>query len=181
MGSEGLKPMRLNTEPLENYLVKIEAVLKEVIRAGRFSLKVSVSKLTIGQGEAGDPDAPEWRVDFSGPDSSLVLESHAALLDALASIACKAARLDESLLRRIAFDCENYRQTRATELRLMAQMAAERVAASGDPFEMSPMNSAERRLVHLALKDKPEVRSESAGAGPERRVVILPILQPKTK
>ncbi|MGH9342509.1 MAG: protein jag [Terriglobia bacterium] len=171
--------MRSDAEPLENYLVKIEAALKQIIRAGGFALKVSVSKAAENRGEVGDPDAPQWRVDFSGPDSGLVLEGHAALLDALASVACKAARLDESLHRRIAFDCENYRRTRATELRLMAQMAAERVADTNEPFEMNPMNSAERRLVHLALKEKPEVRSESQGAGPDRRVVILPASQRK--
>ncbi len=170
--------MRSNAEPLENYLVRIETVLKQMIRAGGFALNVSVSKVAANP---GDPDAPEWRVDFSGPDSGLVLESNAALLDALASIACKAARLDESLHRRIAFDCENYRRTRAVELRLMAQMAAERVADTGEHFEMSPMNSAERRQVHLALKEKSHVRSESQGAGPERRVVILPVSPKKPK
>lgn len=177
MLSEIPEPMQSSAEPLDSYVARIESTLKEIIRAGKFALKVSVSKVAGAPNGSPDhdPDTPEWRVDISGPDMSLVLESHAALLDAFASIACKAARLDESHVRRIAFDCENYRQDRATELRLMAQMAAEQVAASGEPFAMSPMNSAERRSVHLALKDKPQVRSESEGTGPARRVVIRPV------
>ncbi len=181
MESEASKTAPSGAEPLENYVGRIETVLKQIIHAGGFALEVSVSKTAAGPGGSIDPEAPEWVVNLSGRDSGVALESHAALLDALASVACKAARLDESLHRRIAFDCEGYRQTRALELRLMAQMAAERVAEYGEPFEMSPMNSAERRLVHLALKEKPQVRSESQGAGPARRVVVLPALPLKTR
>lgn len=174
MASEAPKPISSIAEPLDSHVARIESTLKEIFRAGKFALKVSVKKVADAASDH-DPEAPEWRVDFSGPDASLVLENHAALLDAFASIACKAARLDESHIRRIAFDCENYRQSRATELTLMAGMAAEQVTASGEPFAMSPMNSAERRVVHMALKDKPQVSSESEGAGPARRIIIRPV------
>jgi spoIIIJ-associated protein len=60
------------------------------------------------------------------------------------------------------------------ELRLMAQVAAERVIDTGDPFTLNPMNPRERRIVHLALRDRPEVRTQSEGMGPERKVVIFP-------
>lgn len=167
--------------PLDDFVARIETALNQIIRAGGFALKVKTEKLPALSPGVQEGDSPEWRVELSGPDSALVLECHAALLDALASVACKAARLEESQHRRIAFDCENYRKSRALELKLMAEMAAERVAASGEPFEMNPMNSAERRLVHLALQNKPQVRSESTGAGHERKVVILPTPPPKRK
>jgi spoIIIJ-associated protein len=60
------------------------------------------------------------------------------------------------------------------ELRLMAQVAAERVIDTGDPFTLSPMNPRERRIVHMALRDQPKVRTQSEGMGPERKVVIYP-------
>jgi spoIIIJ-associated protein len=173
MGTQAPQPGQSDAGPIENDLRRIEAVLKLMIQAGGFALDVSVGKAPP---DPLSPEAAEWIVNFSGADSDLLLESHAALLDALASVACKASRLDESLHRRISFDCRDYRRMRATELRLMAQMAAERVIESGEPFEMSPMNSAERRLVHLAVKEQPKVRSESQGFGPERRVVIHPAL-----
>jgi spoIIIJ-associated protein len=53
-------------------------------------------------------------------------------------------------------------------------MAAERVIETGEAFPLNPMSPRERRLVHLALRDQPQVRTESEGTGPERRVVILP-------
>ena len=63
---------------------------------------------------------------------------------------------------------------RIEELRLMAQVAADRAVDSGDPFTMSPMNPRERRIVHMALKGRPDIRTQSEGFGHERKVVIYP-------
>jgi len=53
-------------------------------------------------------------------------------------------------------------------------VAAERVQTSHQPFRLNPMSSRERRIVHLALKDMPGVRTESVGTGEDRQVVIHP-------
>jgi spoIIIJ-associated protein len=42
------------------------------------------------------------------------------------------------------------------------------------PFHFSPMNSRERRILHLSLRGETDVRSESVGEGPIRQVVIVP-------
>jgi spoIIIJ-associated protein len=152
-------------------LGQIEALLEEIIRLARLNLKVNSRSVPP---DASDVDGPEWVVEFSGLDSDLLLEAKAELLDSLAYIACKAVRLDESLQRRVVFDCHGYRKTRTEELKLTAQLAAERVIDSGEPFTLNPMNAADRRIIHLALKDQPLVRTESQGAGSARQVVILP-------
>ncbi len=113
-------------------------------------------------------------MDFSGPDADLLLEMNATLLHAIEHVLLKAIRLDDDHFRRIAFDCHDWRRTRIEELRLMAQVAAERAIDTGDPFTLNPMNPRERRIIHLALKDRPEVRTQSEGMGPERKVVIFP-------
>jgi len=56
----------------------------------------------------------------------------------------------------------------------LARVAAERVLSSHQPFRLNPMSSRERRIVHLALKEMPGVRTESVGLGEERQVVIHP-------
>jgi spoIIIJ-associated protein len=63
---------------------------------------------------------------------------------------------------------------RIEELRMSALTAADRVKRTGAPFRFNPMNSRERRIIHLALRNEPAVRSESAGMGPGRHVVIYP-------
>jgi spoIIIJ-associated protein len=75
---------------------------------------------------------------------------------------------------RICFDANDRRILRIEELRMSAQTAAERVKKSRQPFHFSPMNSRERRILHLALRDETDVRSESVGEGPIRQVVIVP-------
>jgi spoIIIJ-associated protein len=75
---------------------------------------------------------------------------------------------------RICFDANDYRVLRIEELRMSALTAAEQVKTTHRPFHFNPMTSRERRIIHLALRNQPEVRSESFGAGPARQVVIYP-------
>ncbi len=75
---------------------------------------------------------------------------------------------------RVCFDANDHRMLRIQELRMSAQAAAERVKKTHMPFHFSPMNSRERRILHLAMRAETEVRSESVGEGPIRQVVIVP-------
>jgi spoIIIJ-associated protein len=75
---------------------------------------------------------------------------------------------------RISFDAQDYRALRIEELRLSAVAAAEKVKGTGVPFKFNPMNSRERRVIHLALRNESAVRSESTGHGGFRQVVIYP-------
>ena len=156
---------------VEKYLGSLESLLHAVIEHSPFDLTFSIQKPAA---LLEDPEAPEYVVDFSGPDADLLLEKNATLLHAIEYVVLKAVRLDEDHFRRIAFDCQDWRRLRMEELRLMAQVAAERVIDTGDPFTLNPMNPRERRIVHLALKDQPQVRTQSEGMGPERKVVIFP-------
>ena len=156
---------------LEDHLSSLESLLREILGRGRFNLKFSIQKSSAQEDES---EAPEYVVDFTGPDADLLLEKNAALLHALEHVVLKAVRLEEDQLRKIAFDCHDYRRMRIEELRLMAQVAAERVIESGSPFTLNPMSPHERRIIHLALKDRTDVHTQSEGKGPERKVVIFP-------
>jgi spoIIIJ-associated protein len=56
--------------------------------------------------------------------------------------------------------------------------AADRVKHTGEHFRFNPMNSRERRVIHLSLRHETAVRSESCGAGPGRHVVVYPAGMP---
>jgi spoIIIJ-associated protein len=160
---------------LDHYRAPIESLLRDMIRHGRFRLDFAF-RTPETSGET--VDTPEIVVDFSGPDSDLLLEAHAELLNAIEYVVLRAVRLEEGLFPKISFDCQDWRRLRVEELKLMAQVAADRVQETGSPFALSPMNSRERRVVHLALHGRPEVLTESDGQGPERRVVIRPAPSP---
>ena len=157
--------------PPESYLPSIEALAKQIIRHGGFDLSVAIRRR---QPAPGDLETPEFVVDFSGRDAALLLESHGAVLDALEYVIRKAVRMEDDLLSKITFDCEDWRLLRVRELQLTAQLAAERVLETGDPCPLGPMNPRDRRIIHLALRDQPRVHTQSEGFGPRREVIIYP-------
>lgn len=119
------------------------------------------------------PTAPEITVDLSGPDTPLLLARNGELLLAIEHIAAKILRLESEEHDRISFDAEGFKATRNRELDLMAEMAIQRVRASGEPYSFSPMTSRERRILHLALA-KSGLPTASSGTGPGRFVVLYP-------
>ncbi len=121
----------------------------------------------------GTGDA-EVLADVDGRDKEFLLERGAEVLKALEHLAFRALRLEPEYHEKIHIDCGGYRALRFEELRMTAKVAAERVQATKQPFRLNPMTSRERRIVHLALKDMPGVRTESIGVGENRQVVIHP-------
>jgi len=69
---------------------------------------------------------------------------------------------------------EGYRVRREKQLRQLAQTMAEQAVNTGRRQILEPMPSSERRLVHIELRDHPEVYTESIGEEPRRKVTILP-------
>ncbi len=76
--------------------------------------------------------------------------------------------------KNIVVDVEGYRQRRIDHLSQLAQRSASQVAQSGRPLSLEPMPANERRIIHLTLRDNPDVYTESIGDGPKRKVQILP-------
>ena len=74
----------------------------------------------------------------------------------------------------IIIDVEGYKQRRYRALKALAQRMAEQVKANRAPFTLEPMQSYERRIIHLTLADYPDVTTQSTGEGEARKVVILP-------
>jgi spoIIIJ-associated protein len=146
--------------------------LEDLVRASGFELRVSVQPVTAT--DAGVEGGAEMLVDIDGADKELLLERSAEVLRAIEHLAFKALRLEPAFHERIHIDCGGCRALRFEELRMTARVAAERVQTSRQPFKLNPMSSRERRIVHLALRDMPAVRTESTGVGEERQVTIYP-------
>lgn len=162
--------------PIENLQVaaqKVDALMKTLTRLGGLQLKY---RITAGSG-AADPSQFEPReiyVELAGPDVDLVLERHAELLRSMEHIAAKTLHLEPEEHGLISFDARGYKAMRAQELRMAAETAAEQVRRTSQPYSFSPMNSRERRMLHLALREHDDLRSESSGEGMRRYVVVYP-------
>jgi spoIIIJ-associated protein len=150
----------------------LQKFLEEIVRTARLDLKVKVR--AVESAGSADSEEPEIIADLDGRDKEILLERNAEVLKAIEHLAFRALRLDSAHHEKIHLDCGGYRALRFEELRMTARVAAERVQTSQQPFRLNPMSSRERRIVHLALKDVPGVRTESVGMGEERQVVIQP-------
>lgn len=152
---------------------EINELLNNIVRLGGFRVKYRIA-VDPPASEGAEWDRPAILVDFSGPDGGLLVARGGELLNALEMVTVESVGdlLDEH--ERISFDALGFRQARNDELVMAARVAAEKVIKSGSPYAFSPMNSRERRVVHLALKDDPELRTESEGEGAARHLVVYP-------
>ena len=168
MDDQQLPALKLDT-------AKIDAFLNNTLKGAGLSLQFQIGKAASLH---ADFENPEIVVKFTGSDVDLLLSNKAELLLALEQLTMEMLRLTANEHSLIQFDANDYRMLRIEELRLSALTVAEKVKKSRVPFEFNPMNSRERRIIHLALRNEPEVRSESAGMGPYRQVVVYPAGMP---
>jgi spoIIIJ-associated protein len=144
-------------------------------------------RITAGEG-ARDPDGLEAReiyVELAGPDAHMLTAHNGELLRALEAVAAQMLRLDPREHDLVSFDSGNFKALRASELRLSAETAAEQVRHSGLPFSFQPMNSRERRLLHMVFKEMDDLETASNGEGRDRHLVVYrkgeaPPEQPRT-
>jgi spoIIIJ-associated protein len=151
--------------------IRIDGFLQSTLDNGGFKVSYEIQD----QQSSGDEfETPDVVVKFSGPDVDLLLSNRAELLLALEHLTMEHLRVPSEDHSRISFDANDYRLLRIEELRLSALTVAENVKRTGTPFRFNPMNSRERRVIHLALRGETALRSESSGSGPGRHVVVYP-------
>lgn len=161
-----------STFQAEQVAARIQTLLDDLLRVSRFQLTFEIQK--PGGALDREFENPDLTVSFDGRDSELLLANKAELLKALEHFTLEALRLPHEQHERIFFDCHDYRMTRIDELALAAQAAAEKVARTGVKYEFGPMNSRERRVIHMALRNAAGVRTESHGEGQFRKVTVHP-------
>lgn len=111
-------------------------------------------------------------LNIDGADTSFLLNEGGELLEALQHLVNQVFGRALPKGEHIVCDVEDFRATREAELRAMARHAADRVRATGAAFTFGPMNSNERRVIHLALADEADLHTESVGEGSARRLKV---------
>lgn len=97
-----------------------------------------------------------------------------ATLEALQELTRLAVAQSTGVRSRLMLDVGGFRAKRRADLSALAGETARRVADSGQPERLSPMNPFERKVVHDVIAGVAGVHSESEGEEPNRRVVVLP-------
>jgi spoIIIJ-associated protein len=125
---------------------------------------------TLGDG-AGLVEAV---LDVTGEDLGLLIGRRGETLASLQYILNLIVRRRTRSHLTFGIDVEGYRRRREAMLNGLAHRMADRVRATGQSLTLEPMPPAERRIVHLALADDPDVLTVSIGEGDARKVAITP-------
>jgi spoIIIJ-associated protein len=156
----------LDHDPLLDHT---ESVISKLIHMMGFQAQVSA--------HYGDIDRPDRRyihVDVRGKDLSVLVGRRSETLNAFQYVASLMIGKETQQFVHLVVDVEGYRARREKQLAQMAERMADQVAKNGKKQTLEPMTSAERRIVHIALREHPAVTTESTGEEPHRKVVILP-------
>lgn len=108
-----------------------------------------------------------------GDDLSKLVGRKGEVLDALQELTRLAVQQATGDRSRLMLDIARWRADRRDRLARLGREVAERVLASGEKESLDPMTPFERKIVHDAVAGVDGVVSESEGAEPKRRVVVL--------
>ncbi len=122
----------------------------------------------------GEGSEDEVRIEIEGPDAGRIIGKKGATLEAIQYLTTRVVARLGGERKHILVDAEGYRARHEDQLSQMARKLAQRVAREGKVITFDPMSPRDRRVVHMALRDITNVRTESTGEEPDRRVQILP-------
>lgn len=146
-----------------------EAVVSKMLHMLNLEAQVSAH-----YGEAERDGRRNIHVDIRGNDLSVLIGRRSETLTAFQYIASLIVGKETEQFIQLTVDVEGYRDRREKQLIQMAKRMADQVAKSGRRQTLEPMPSGERRVIHIALRDHPAVKTESTGEEPYRKVMILP-------
>ena len=110
----------------------------------------------------------------STPSSPRLIGHRGETLRAIEYLLNQMVKAHDGDSPRVMVDVAGYKEARRHSLEELARETAERVKASGEEEELKPMNPADRRVVHMTLREIEGVESESRGDGFDRRIVVVP-------
>ena len=113
-------------------------------------------------------------LSIEGGNSGILIGRKGQTLDAMQFLADKIINRKSNARVRVKVDIEGYMETRKSNLKHLAYKMADKAKKTGRPATINQMSAQDRRIVHLALKDDNQVRTQSMGDGYYRRLVIFP-------
>lgn len=166
-------------ESTENPRVEKERTAEEPVSPELLDeIKELVTSLVVAMGLSARIDVyesdDEIAVDVASPETGLFIGQKGETIDSLQYLVNVAAYKNRPFAKRIVLDSEGYRQRRIEAIQGIAHRTARKAIRERRPVEMPPMSAPERRVVHVYLKDNPQVNTASEGAGHNRRVTISP-------
>lgn len=162
----------LSSEDMENVMSIARATVQELLE--HMGIRAEV-ETRVGEMNDDEDGQPPIIVDISGNDLSILIGRNAETMNALQLITRMIVGKEIGQSTHLIVDVEGFRVRREETLRQLAQKMADQVLSSGRQESLEPMTPAERRIIHIELKDSEGVTTESTGSEPKRKVVIIPV------
>jgi spoIIIJ-associated protein len=153
----------------DSLLAYAERVTSEMLGHMKVAAKVSARFAATPDSDGELP----MLVDIHGDDLSVLIGRRAETLNAIQYLLALIISKEATHWIQVVVDVEGYRARRERQLRQLARRMADQVVRTGKRQMLEPMSAAERRIVHLELRDHAEVKTESVGEEPNRKVSIL--------
>ncbi|MGD9132333.1 MAG: RNA-binding cell elongation regulator Jag/EloR [Desulfobacterales bacterium] len=144
------------------------------VENGRLVLQRILDALTSEAKISVNTDADRLCFNVNGGNAGILIGKRGQTRDAIQTIVEKVVNKRNNNRIRVLVDIEGYLETRKENLESMAFRLAEKAKKIGKPISLGHMNAYDRRIVHIALKDFPEVLTRSRGEGRLRKLVIFP-------
>ena len=138
-------------------------------------LKVeSEREVSIEEGEEG---VKYLKVNFEGEELGYMIGNRGRHLDSLQFLLqiLLGRKLGEGEDFRLFVDVGGYRKEKDSKLEEMALQKADDARILGERVELPPMKPSDRRIIHLALMQFDDIKTESEGEGMDRHIVITPL------
>ncbi len=146
------------------------AALTELLTAVAAAFGVEDAVVTVTEDEDG---GLVGAVGGTGADG--LIGRGGEVIDAIQYLAAQVvSRADGGGRRRVNVDADGYRARREAALVELANRAAEEALEFGEEIELDAMTPHDRRIVHMALKERTDVVTRSEGDEPRRRIIVEP-------
>ncbi|HEV2108890.1 MAG TPA: R3H domain-containing nucleic acid-binding protein, partial [Thermomicrobiales bacterium] len=154
-----------------------ERIAKEIVtellqRMGVPAEAVAVDNPSLVPLDGDDP--PTIFIDILGRDLGQLIGRRGDNLGQLQYLVNLLVNHRLETFTRVILDVEGYRSRREESLIGLAERVARQVARSRRPMVLEPMPPNERRVIHLSLRQNPDVTTQSSGEGNMRRVTVQP-------
>ena len=129
---------------------------------------------TVDLKTSEDDERKFYRVEIEGDDLSLLIGRRAETLNAIQYLVSLMVSHEFGRWIPIQVDIQNYRSRREKELQKLARRIADQVVSTGRKQTLEPMPANERRIIHIELRRRNDVYTESIGEDPYRKVYVYP-------
>lgn len=120
---------------------------------------------------SADEDVIELKVPSSHLNGFLI-GHNGDTLRSLQFLVSTTLRNHDAELHRINIDIADYKAQRADRLVSKIKETLDNIQQTGEPSALEPMNAADRRVVHQAVSEYPDLQTQSEGEGRDRHIVI---------